>query len=184
MSRTNAELTRRHVRFAVSISHELPLQGSMLLEQRCSPTGIAAFPNSSHECFGSRSVRSHETADPARCDDSVWSAGSTGLFINQPWRRHRWCAQSVPSLFKEDQGYMRVSARLNESHHPRPGIGCELFGLLMGIAYGGEGGIRTPDTLTGMSDFESGAFNRALPPLRVWIEPLEAYLNHTIILLC
>ena len=32
--------------------------------------------------------------------------------------------------------------------------------------YGGEGGIRTPDTLTGMSDFESGAFNRALPPLR------------------
>jgi hypothetical protein len=31
---------------------------------------------------------------------------------------------------------------------------------------GGEGGIRTPDTLTGMSDFESGAFNRALPPLR------------------
>ena len=33
--------------------------------------------------------------------------------------------------------------------------------------YGGEGGIRTPDTLTGMSDFESGAFNRALPPLRI-----------------
>jgi hypothetical protein len=33
--------------------------------------------------------------------------------------------------------------------------------------YGGEGGIRTPDTLTGMPDFESGAFNRALPPLRI-----------------
>ncbi len=32
---------------------------------------------------------------------------------------------------------------------------------------GGEGGIRTPDRLTPMSDFESGAFNRALPPLRV-----------------
>ena len=32
---------------------------------------------------------------------------------------------------------------------------------------GGEGGIRTPDTLTSMPDFESGAFNRALPPLRV-----------------
>ena len=31
---------------------------------------------------------------------------------------------------------------------------------------GGEGGIRTPDTLTSMPDFESGAFNRALPPLR------------------
>jgi hypothetical protein len=30
---------------------------------------------------------------------------------------------------------------------------------------GGEGGIRTPDTLTSMPDFESGAFNRALPPL-------------------
>ena len=34
------------------------------------------------------------------------------------------------------------------------------------IVYGGEGGIRTPDTLTSMPDFESGAFNRALPPLR------------------
>ena len=32
--------------------------------------------------------------------------------------------------------------------------------------YGGEGGIRTPDSLTTMPDFESGAFNRALPPLR------------------
>ena len=32
--------------------------------------------------------------------------------------------------------------------------------------YGGEGGIRTPDSLATMSDFESGAFNRALPPLR------------------
>ena len=31
---------------------------------------------------------------------------------------------------------------------------------------GGEGGIRTPGTLTGTPDFESGAFNRALPPLR------------------
>jgi hypothetical protein len=35
----------------------------------------------------------------------------------------------------------------------------------MGV-YGGEGGIRTPDSLTTMPDFESGAFNRALPPLR------------------
>ena len=32
--------------------------------------------------------------------------------------------------------------------------------------YGGEGGIRTPDSLSTMPDFESGAFNRALPPLR------------------
>ena len=32
--------------------------------------------------------------------------------------------------------------------------------------YGGEGGIRTPDSLATMSDFESGAFNRALPTLR------------------
>ena len=34
---------------------------------------------------------------------------------------------------------------------------------------GGEGGIRTPDSLATMSDFESGAFNRALPPLRTSI---------------
>ena len=31
---------------------------------------------------------------------------------------------------------------------------------------GGEGGIRTPGTGKGTSDFESGALNRALPPLR------------------
>ncbi len=34
------------------------------------------------------------------------------------------------------------------------------------MGYGGEGGIRTPDSLSTMPDFESGAFNRALPPLR------------------
>jgi hypothetical protein len=38
--------------------------------------------------------------------------------------------------------------------------------LILNI-FGGEGGIRTPDSLATMSDFESGAFNRALPPLRV-----------------
>jgi hypothetical protein len=31
---------------------------------------------------------------------------------------------------------------------------------------GGQGGIRTPVTLAGQPDFESGAFNRALPPVR------------------
>ena len=38
---------------------------------------------------------------------------------------------------------------------------------MVGRLNGGEGGIRTPDTLTSMPDFESGAFNRALPPLRL-----------------
>ena len=38
--------------------------------------------------------------------------------------------------------------------------------ILIQKMYGGEGGIRTPDSLTTMPDFESGAFNRALPPLR------------------
>ena len=33
--------------------------------------------------------------------------------------------------------------------------------------FGGERGIRTPDTRKGMADFESAAFNRALPALRV-----------------
>ena len=37
---------------------------------------------------------------------------------------------------------------------------------------GGEGEIRTPDSLSTMPDFESGAFNRALPPLR-WGELLR-----------
>ena len=39
---------------------------------------------------------------------------------------------------------------------------------------GGEGGIRTPGTLTGTSDFESGALNRALPPLRASLQYTNA----------
>ena len=42
-----------------------------------------------------------------------------------------------------------------------------LIALISLSLYGGEGGIRTPDSLATMSDFESGAFNRALPPLLV-----------------
>ena len=41
---------------------------------------------------------------------------------------------------------------------------------VLGSIFGGEGGIRTPGTLASTSDFESGAFNRALPPLRIWFE--------------
>jgi hypothetical protein len=40
---------------------------------------------------------------------------------------------------------------------------------------GGEGGIRTPDSLATMSDFESGAFNRALPPLRLLISLFSVF---------
>ena len=42
---------------------------------------------------------------------------------------------------------------------------------------GGEGGIRTPDSLTTMPDFESGAFNRALPPLRVLSTLIVAFAS-------
>ena len=42
---------------------------------------------------------------------------------------------------------------------------------------GGEGGIRTPDSLTTMPDFESGAFNRALPPLRFAVDPRQTGKN-------
>ena len=44
--------------------------------------------------------------------------------------------------------------------------GMDSCGLLWKVS-GGEGGIRTPDSLSTMPDFESGAFNRALPPLRL-----------------
>ena len=40
--------------------------------------------------------------------------------------------------------------------------------VLQLVKNGCEGGIRTPDSLATISDFESGAFNRALPPLRVF----------------
>ena len=41
------------------------------------------------------------------------------------------------------------------------------FWDVLGRVYGGEGGIRTPGSLSTTPDFESGAFNRTLPPLRV-----------------
>jgi hypothetical protein len=45
---------------------------------------------------------------------------------------------------------------------------------------GGEGGIRTPGTGKGTSDFESGAFNRALPPLHaVLTAGCKLYLTST-----
>ena len=34
---------------------------------------------------------------------------------------------------------------------------------------GGEGGIRTPVTRKGKLDFESSAFNRTRPPLRIFL---------------
>ena len=42
--------------------------------------------------------------------------------------------------------------------------------------YGGEGGIRTPGTLSSTADFESAAFNRALPPLRAAADSLLSLL--------
>ncbi len=52
---------------------------------------------------------------------------------------------------------------------------CAFFVCFQRLANsnGGEGGIRTPDRLTPMSDFESGAFNRALPPLRICFNDLR-----------
>jgi hypothetical protein len=46
---------------------------------------------------------------------------------------------------------------------------------LAGCGNGGEGEIRTPGTLASTSDFESGAFNQALPPLRIVFNYLAEY---------
>ena len=43
--------------------------------------------------------------------------------------------------------------------------------------YGGEGGIRTPDTREGMPDFESGAIDRTLPPLHFCWQQVQ-HSNH------
>ncbi len=60
------------------------------------------------------------------------------------------------------------SHQTKKGHHERqPLISGNLLQLFQyELVIGGEGGIRTPDTRKGMPDFESGAFNRALPPLR------------------
>ena len=60
-----------------------------------------------------------------------------------------------------------------DSHSYGSNLAADIFAMprnyfmFNGLEFnGGEGGIRTPDSLATMSDFESGAFNRALPPLR------------------
>ena len=55
-------------------------------------------------------------------------------------------------------------SRSQSQQHPL-GLFCAVSYLFCKV-YGGEGEIRTPDRVTPMPDFESGAFNRALPPLR------------------
>lgn len=40
--------------------------------------------------------------------------------------------------------------------------------------YGGEGGIRTPDTLASMPHFECGAFNHSATSPRVVVGPVGA----------
>ena len=60
--------------------------------------------------------------------------------------------------------------------------GSSECGMENGGESGGEGGIRTPDTLSSMPDFESGAFNRALPPLRIVKLHLLLALQHRSVL--
>lgn len=75
---------------------------------------------------------------------------------------------------------VRVGAKpvAEEKSHPRGRLTCSSYLLREALDNGGEGEIRTPDSLATMSDFESGAFNRALPPLRF----VYSGLRHELIL--
>ena len=42
-----------------------------------------------------------------------------------------------------------------------------IIGVPISSGTGGQGGIRTPDAIASIPDFESGAFNRALPPVHL-----------------
>src|SRR5262249_34673114 len=44
---------------------------------------------------------------------------------------------------------------------------------LLFVALGGEGGIRTPDTLASMPHFECGAFNHSATSPALWYQPLS-----------
>ena len=66
-----------------------------------------------------------------------------------------------------------LSHRLRGPHQTVFGQIYVLIALISLSLYGGEGGIRTPDSLATMPDFESGAFNRALPPLRAFTSHLS-----------
>jgi hypothetical protein len=48
--------------------------------------------------------------------------------------------------------------------------------------FGGEGGIRTPGTVPRTLDFESSAFNRARPPLRLAGHTIELLFGFKILI--
>ena len=79
-------------------------------------------------------------------------------------RKSVWILASItdgncpPVAFHHQNAAISAGEAPEEGFRPIPGGRLRLFG--------GEGGIRTPDSLSTMPDFESGAFNRALPPLR------------------
>jgi hypothetical protein len=86
--------------------------------------------------------------------------------IRNGWQR---CHLLVPPRIGEGCASVQFSALFHKSVGFRTGRYLGLFravSRLLCRVYGGEGEIRTPDSLSTMPDFESGAFNRALPPLR------------------
>ena len=78
------------------------------------------------------------------------------MYLKVPQQNH-----NKRALF-EGQGNL---ISLQQASDWEPGNGEKLT-LNQGLRFGGEGGIRTPVTLPGEPDFESGAFSRARPPLR------------------
>ena len=100
----------------------------------------------------SRPIRRHETG-VATCSEATATRQQQTSF-----RRFSRPAKTANETIQRRKDYR---------HGMASGVWTEFYSTDSQMFNGGEGEIRTPDSLATMSDFESGAFNRALPPLRV-----------------
>ncbi len=92
-------------------------------------------------------VRRHQPRLPLLCSDSVGGRGWSGGFGPRAQFRRSCFSCSRSEREKRLRGLFEHGAQTRSDS--------------------GEGGIRTPGTLAGTPDFESGAIDRTLPPLQV-----------------
>ena len=156
--------------------------GTRFVRYRCSLPGLAGFtdfaspgtisPKKMKPSFSPRDLRSfaeREGFEPSvPCGTHDFQSCTFGLSVTSP--DAGWV--TGPPAGHPTQLRCRWVKRPTVLRRGKPAcafrIGPRIGGRARPYRLGGERGIRTPGTLAGTSDFESGAFNQALPSLQMF----------------